>query len=240
MKLECKYAALETNKEQMANKCVDVANKAKFSTDYNDVYNHLFFGEDLLIVYAYENEKLIGFASLIYLKENKHYHINGVIVDPDYQGMGIANKMVSRAVGFTQGVIYGGLNTQEPLNLSARTQNPAIYALIHKICEKTIPDQFGKINREVRAMLKSNQVLKPFLGQFNNKMITVKAYPSAKVKVKVKNENINKLFEIGKLDARIVYGKNIKNIDFEQLEMGLKEGKSFKETKNNQQSTLDL
>lgn len=62
MRLKSYFASDIKNKEELALQCVDIANKAKFNTDFQDVYDHLFFGDNLMLVFAYDDlDNMAGF-----------------------------------------------------------------------------------------------------------------------------------------------------------------------------------
>lgn len=229
MNLKSYFAKDIKNKEALAHQCVEIANKAKFNTDFQDVYDHLFFGDDLMLVFAFdENEKMIGFSSIYLTKEEDntpHIHLNGIIVDPENQKSGVARMMLSRAAGF----IYGINDVQESvdfkISLSARTQNPAIYKLMSKLSENISPSSTGVVNKQHHAILKKmDKNLKPFLGNYDESFIVKNAYLSPKVQANIKDEQIKLLFsKLNKYDAFIIFGDKTINLDETQIYLGIKD-----------------
>lgn len=236
MKLKSYFAKDIKNKVELANQCVEIANSAKFNTDFNDVYEHLFFGDNLMLVFAFDDDnKMQGFSSLFITKEQDgtpHIHLNGVIVSPKCQGKGIAKLMVSRAVGYVYGLFNKKFNDDFKVSLSARTQNPAIYRLMQKVSSNVSPSVKGKVNKKHFAIVKMmDSQLKPFLGLYNDDFIVKNAYPSSKVQADINNQSVKVLFnKLNAYDAFIIFGEKAINLDKQQVALGIIDAKETTQT----------
>lgn len=241
MILKSYFARDIKNKEALANQCVEIANSANFNTDFNDVYEHLFFGDNLMLVFAFdENKKMVGFSSIFLSKEangTPHIHLNGIIVKPEYQNRGLAKLMLSRAVGYVYGLNNKSAESGFKVSLSARTQNPAVYRLMQKSSKKLSPNVNGVVCKKHYAIVKKmDKDLKPFLGDYDKEFIVKNAYPSSKVQANVKNEEVKVLFsKLDKFDAFIMYGNNVKNLDREQVQLGIADYLQVKNATNQQE-----
>lgn len=237
MILKSYFARDIKDKEFLANQCVEIANSANFNTDFNDVYEHLFFGDNLMLVFAFDDKKMVGFSSIFLTKEcdgTPHIHLNGVIVKPECQGKGVAKLMLSRAVGYIYGLNNGNVKDGFKISLSARTQNPAIYRLIEKLSDSISPNIHGQVKKEHYAIVKMmDKNLKPFLGDYNKEFVVKNAYSSSKVQADIKSKEIKVLFsKLNKNDAFIIFGNYVKNLDAEQIQLGISDYLQTKETQS--------
>lgn len=232
------------NKEKLAMQCVEIANKAKFNTDFDDVYNHLFFGDNLMLVFVFDdNKKMVAFSSIFLTEEpdkTPHIHLNGIIVSPECQKSGIAQLMLSRAVGYIYGLNNKNSNDDFKISLSARTQNPAIYRLLQKSSENVSPSTNGDVNKKHYAIVKKmDGKLKPFLGDYDKTFKVKNAYSSSKVHADIKDEKIKILFSrLDNLDAYIIFGDKVINLNREQVCLGVNDFKSI-EAKVNKETSYD-
>lgn len=236
MRLKSYFASDIKNKEELALQCVDIANKAKFNTDFQDVYDHLFFGDNLMLVFAYDDlDNMAGFSSLFLTREESgipHIHLNGVIVNPEHQKHGIARLMLSRAVGYVCGMNENSEERNIDISLSARTQNPAIYRLMYKTSNDISPTLKGDVNpKHYEILKKMDDKLYPFLGDYNEKFIVKDAYSSTKVHADVRDEAVKVLFsELGELDAYVIFGEKAVRLDDQQIMLGIED---YRETLHN-------
>ena len=78
-----------SNQEQITKRCLEIANAAKFRTDYKDMYEHLFENEEAeLFMLIDKNEEIYGFATCDKIPSENSTYLHGIIIHPEVQGNG--------------------------------------------------------------------------------------------------------------------------------------------------------
>jgi hypothetical protein len=93
--------------------------------DLKDIYNHITLPEE---VYLLRNRGIQAMASYAnkYLADKSCLIVEGVAINPDFQGRGIFASLTSSAI-----------DSQDFICL--RTQNPRMYRALEKICDRVFP-----------------------------------------------------------------------------------------------------
>lgn len=114
------------NKEEIAFKCLEVANEARFPTDYNDVYEHLFGEENYKICIVFdEYNNICGFSIFAMLHEINTLHLRGIVLHPRAQEKGISLKMLQKVI-----------ESEKPTFFTAKTHNPRMFETASRLaCE---------------------------------------------------------------------------------------------------------
>lgn len=186
------------NKRAIAEECLEVSNAAKFPTDYEDVYEHLFGNEAYHICLLYNSEdRIMGFAIFANLKEINELYLHGIVLHPEAQGHGFSKKMIEAA-----------LTMVSPRYLSARTHNPRMFEILSSFavnkmdfypnfCEDEIPS-------EIFELVKHNE----FTAEADEVLIVRDAYPDEKLTQSFRNENLALIWKrLGKCDAQVIIVK---------------------------------
>lgn len=184
-----------TSKKQVTERCLEIANKAKFPTDYEDMYEHLFGNEEAeLFMIMDENNKIYGFATCDNIIESSTTYIQGIIIHPDIQGMGFSLKLLHEIIK---------KDGNEFLTL--RSHNPRIYEIMSRMAYKDnlIFPQIvsNKIPNQIWKVVASH----PAMRDADKNLIVRNAYPDEKLMQKVKNEEIKTLFrKLNMTDAQVI------------------------------------
>lgn len=177
-------------KEKLTLECLEIANNAKFPTDFNDVYEHLFTSDYICLAYFYD--KLVAFSVFAMLKELNNLHIHGLIVDPEFQGKGISKKMIKKAVD--------SLNFKY---LTGKTHNPRMFQIVSTFAcsdEKFFPNFKTEIPSSIRWLVSNNN----YISNSDMHLIVRNAYPDEKI-VQSANNHIQEGFcDLGKYDAQVI------------------------------------
>lgn len=169
--------------------CLNIANKAQFPTDYEDVKNHLFEDENYLKLFIVEESNKVvpdikGFliCDAFYGYNNmKILHCHGIILSPEVQGLGLSKKLINHAVSLTN-----------PDVVTAKTHNPRCFNSFINI-DNTIeyyPNEEDYLPNEILELAKSNH----HINQSDNQLIFKDAYPDEKIQQSKRNENIDIIF----------------------------------------------
>lgn len=182
-------------KEQVTKRCLEIANQARFPTDYQDMYEHLFENEDAeLFMIMDEKEQIYGFATCDNNASSSNTYLHGIIIHPDVQGMGFSLRLLHEIIKKDGNKFF-----------TARTHNPRIYEMMSKIAydEKSIfPNRkLGEIPKDVWDVVWSHSAMK----DADNDLIVRNAYPDEKIMQKVRNEKINDMFKkLNPTDAQVI------------------------------------
>ena len=181
---------------EIANECLVIANDAKFPTDFQDVYDHLFEDDSYIILFAKNlMNKIKGFVIAC---EEKGYnnckilHVHGIVLSPDIQGMGISKQIINYAI-----------NKYNPDVVTAKTHNPRCFNAFANIDggghlfypnEEPIPDV-------VKNIVKSDY----FINDSDENLIYRDAYPDEKIQQSKNNPLVDTIFsKVGKYDAQSI------------------------------------
>ena len=186
-----------TNKEKVTKRCLEIANKAKFPTDYQDMYEHLFENENAeLFMIIDENSKIYGFATCDNIAENSNTYLHGIIIHPDIQGMGFGSRLLHEIVK-KDGNEF----------LTARTHNPRVYEMMSCVAYNgntnlVFPNVTSQnVPKEVLAVMHSHVDM----SKADKDMIVRNAYPDEKIVQKVKNKSIYNIFKkLNPNDAQVI------------------------------------
>lgn len=186
------------DKRAIAEECLAVSNAAKFPTDYEDVYEHLFGNEAYHICMLYDSEdRIMGFAIFANLKEINELYLHGIVLHPQAQGKGLSKMMIEAAI-----------KQVRPMYLSARTHNPRMFEILSSFavnkmdfypnfCEDEIPS-------EIFELVKHNE----FTAEADEVLIVRDAYPDEKLTQSFRNENLALIWKrLGKCDAQVIIVK---------------------------------
>lgn len=193
---------------KIANECLKIANDAKFPTDFQDVYDHLFEDDSYIILFVKNNEDIVkGFV--IACQEKGYHdcnilHIHGIVLGPEIQGMGISKKLIDYAI-----------EKYQPDVVTAKTHNPRCFNTFASLGggrysfypnDKEIPEV-------VREIVKSDN----FISCSDENLIYRDAYPDEKIQQSKKNPVVDLVFEkVGKYDAQsvvVVVNNDILNVE---------------------------
>lgn len=185
------------DKEKVTRQCLDIANKAKFPTDYQDMYDHLFKNEKAeLFMVMDENGKIYGFATCDNIVESSNTYIHGIIIHPDIQGKDFGLRL-----------LYEIIKKDQNQFLTARTHNPRVYEMMARVAYKGNKDLIfpniasQNIPKEVWSVIASH----PDMRKADKDMIVRNAYPDEKIVQKVKDKSIYDIFErLNKTDAQVI------------------------------------
>lgn len=183
-----------SEKELVTRRCLEIAERAKFPTDYEDMYEHLFENENAeLFMVINDSNEIFGFATFDYDKETNTAYLHGIIIHPDIQGMGFSVKLIQEAI-----------NKFKNNFLMARTHNPRVYEMMSRVSYDGIV--FPNINVEeipldVWNVVLSNEATK----NADENLIVREAYPDEKVIQDVRNKEIQKFFSrLNPRDAQVI------------------------------------
>lgn len=184
----------EEQRHSITLECVEVANAASFSTDYQDVYEHL-FGGDYEISFIKKDGKIKAFSifAVLDIESKKVLHAHGGIVHPDVQESRKIAKMLEAKIKETGAEV-----------VMAKTHNPRAFLSIARLTnsDNVYPNFITPVPHEIVEFVKKN----PFLSECNDDLIVVNAYPDEKIQQPIRNQVIMKGFEttLGKFDAQAV------------------------------------
>lgn len=175
------------DKEKVTKRCLEIANKAKFPTDYQDMYEHLFENENAeLFMVMDENGEIYGFATCDNIAESSNTYLHGIIIHPDIQGMGFSSRLL-REIVKKDGNEF----------LTARTHNPRVYEMMSSVAyngnaDLVFPNVTSQnVPKEVWTVMHSH----PAMSEADEDMVVRNAYPDEKIVQEVKNESIYNIFK---------------------------------------------
>ena len=186
----------EEEKVDIAKQCLNIANQAKFPTDFQDVYDHLFEDDSYIRIFIRnEKDEIKGFAIICnrtVLNDLKIMHAHGMVISPEAQGLGLGKEVINMAV-----------EKYKPDVVTAKTHNPRAFNLLCDLlnngCEfypntKPIPDYIYKIIENDR-----------FIDKVDDGLVYRNAYPDEKIQQTKRKEIINEVFEnVGPYDAQAI------------------------------------
>lgn len=177
-------------KEYITRSCLNIANKANFPTDYNDVESHLFGDEryiKLFIVEETENvipdikgflvcDTFYGYKGMIFL------HCHGIVLSPEIQGLGLSKTIINYAIKLTN-----------PDVVTAKTHNPRCFNSFINLdgVISYYPNESGIIPKQIINLSKTNK----FISKSDDDLIYRDAYPDEKIQQTKRNEKINSIFD---------------------------------------------
>lgn len=183
------------NKQEVTEECLSLSLKARFPTDYVDVYEHLFGNEDYLICMLYNNNgSIMGYSIFANLEEIEVLYLHGIVLHPLAQGKGFSKKMIEAAI-----------EQVTPKFLSARTHNPRMFETLSAFARNRdcyYPNVFtNEIPNEIYELVGKNE----FTAKADKLLIVRNAYPDEKITQSFKNENIAKIFNrVNPNDAQVI------------------------------------
>ena len=177
-------------KEEITLRCLEIAKATDFSTDYKDMYEHLFTNNNFELCFVMDDKGVIyGFGTFDIEKKRSNAYIHGIIMHPEIQGYGFSKKIINEV-----------LKKHNSKFLSARTHNPRIYEILCDLAiekKMVFPNLFSEeIPNWVFELLSFNSST----NISTNRLIVENAYPDEKIMQSVKNKQINTIFE--RLNAR--------------------------------------
>lgn len=185
------------NKKQVTNRCLEIANKAEFPTDYQDMYEHLFVDENAeLFMVMDKGNQIYGFATCNNITESSNTYLDGIIIHPDIQGIGFGTKLLREIVK------KDGNNF-----LTARTHNPRVYEMMSNVSYNldqnlVFPNITSyKVPKEIWDVVYSH----PAMKDADKDLVVRNAYPDEKIIQKVKNKSIYNVFNgLNPTDAQVI------------------------------------
>lgn len=186
------------NKKDIAMQCLDVANAAQFSTDFDDVFSHLFGNENYMICFAFDqNNNLGGFSIFASLKDIDTVHLHGIVLHPRAQGEGLSSKMIKTVI-----------ENENPTFLTAKTHNPRIFETLSKFA--CTPSDFypnvenTNIPDSIYELVRNNE----FIDTADEYLIVRNAYPDEKIAQSFRNPKILNVFKrLNTFDAQAIVVK---------------------------------
>lgn len=183
-----------SEKELVTRRCLEIAERAKFPTDYEDMYEHLFENENAeLFMVIDDSNEIFGFATFDNDKETSTAYLHGIIVHPDIQGIGFSVKLIQEAI-----------NKFKNNFLMARTHNPRVYEMMSRVSYDGIifPNTNAKeVPLEIWNVVLSHEATK----HADENLIVRDAYPDEKVIQDVRNEEIQNVFsKLNPRDAQVI------------------------------------
>ncbi len=184
-----------SGKEEITKRCLEIANKARFPTDYQDMYEHLFTNEKAeLFMIVDEKGQIYGFATCDNIATKSNTYLHGIIIHPDIQGMGFSLKLLKEII-----------SKDNNLYLTARTHNPRIYETMSKVAcdENCIFPQIrsGAIPDQIWDIVSSY----PATKGADKDMVVRNAYPDEKIMQQVKDARIQRIFQkLNPTDAQVI------------------------------------
>lgn len=98
---------------------------------------------DLVFVAVNENET-VAWASFELYREDKLMYLKGMMIDPRFQGKGIAGRFIEEARRFTQ-----------PSMFALRTQSPHMWSVGRKMCSVWLPSPNTHIDKGLSEAAKA-------------------------------------------------------------------------------------
>lgn len=186
-----------SNKEKVTKRCLEIANRAKFPTDYQDMYEHLFENENAkLFMIISESGEVYGFATCDNIVESSNTYLHGIIIHPDIQGMGFGSRLL-REIVKKDGNEF----------LTARTHNPRVYEMMSSVAyngnaDLVFPNVTSQnVPKEVWAVMQSHTAM----SEADKDMVVRNAYPDEKIIQEVKNQSIYDIFKkLNPTDAQVI------------------------------------
>ena len=139
------------DKNYLAQQAHEICTRAAFPVDYQDVYNHLFEKENLILKLLINKTKsLAGFGVFEIFEEelNTMLYLSGMVIDKKYQGYNISREIIRKA--------YQEVNTNL---VSLRTQNIAMA----KSLLTTFPNKTLEIPKDINIIVDINNILSIFI-----------------------------------------------------------------------------
>lgn len=183
-----------TEKDKITRRCLEVANKAKFPTDYEDMYAHLFGDDNIELFIVMDSEdQIYGFATCVNMSQINNTYVYGTIIHPELQSTGYSVKLLQEIV-----------NKHGNCYLSARTHNPRVYELMSRLAYNGMifPNiLLENIPKEIWNVVSSH----PAMKAADSNLIVKNAYPDEKIMQSVKKEEIQSIFsKLNPRDAQVI------------------------------------
>lgn len=186
------------NKKEIALQCLDIANAAKFSTDFDDVFSHLFGNEDYKICMAFdENGILGGFAIFAKLEKIDTLHLHGIVLHPKVQGKGLSSKMIEIV-----------LKDENSTFLTAKTHNPRMFETLTNFAYDTSSFYPNVDNKNIPELIYKLVKKNEFISSADEFLVVRNAYPDEKISQTVRNTKIYNVFKrLNTRDAQVIVVK---------------------------------
>lgn len=185
-----------TEKVQIAERCLEIANAADFPTDYDDVYEHLFGNDDYIICFLIDThtKRIMGFSVFANLQEINMLYLHGIIIHPDVQGNSLSKRMIREV-----------LKKVNPKYLSARTHNPRMFETLSSFAKDEkhyFPNASGlDIAPYIYNVVKSNE----FTRAADECLVCRNAYPDEKISQSYRNNKVTTIFnKLNPTDAQVI------------------------------------
>ena len=187
-----------SNKAVIAKQCLEIANAAKFPTDYDDVFSHLFGNENYTICMVYDDNNLIvGFSVFAKLEEINTLYLHGIVLHPKAQGKGLSFKMIQKII-----------DEANLSFLSARTRNPRMFETITKFACSSNYCYPNLDNKEIPAHIFKLVKNNPFTNDADELLICRNAYPDKKLTQSFRDKRISSIFkQLNAKDAQVIVVK---------------------------------
>ena len=158
------------DKRRIADSAYNICGNTQFPVEYQDVYNHLFEKEDLIVKLLMNKEnKLAGFGVFenyrlnIENQTSTMLYLSGMVIDKKYQGKNISKEIIK--------CTYDELQSDL---ISLRTQNIAMAKSLLSVYEDNLFVMPGKMNKNVIDYLRTTP---PFQSLDENGIIK-NCYPT--------------------------------------------------------------
>lgn len=158
------------DKKKIADKAYKICGNAKFPVEYQDVYEHLFENENLILkLLLNEENHLAGFGVFENYQlsfENQiitMLYLSGMVIDPTYQGKNISQEIIKKAYSQIQSDL-----------ISLRTQNIAMAKSLLKTFKSNLLALPGSANKVILSCLRQ---VSPFKDMDENGRIK-NCYPN--------------------------------------------------------------
>lgn len=183
--------------EMIVVECLEIAKRAKFKTDYDDVYQHL-FGGNYHLTFLKSANKILGFAVFDCIEINKEQvlHLHGIIMHPSAQ-----------RYGNTRTILIDKINEIKPDYITLKTHNPRMYYVASSLALNNgniYPNFTDKVPNDIIEIARQN----PFISNCNDNLIVENAYEDEKIQQDVKdNKIITEFAALGQKDAQVIIVK---------------------------------
>ena len=141
------------NKKKIADSAYKICGNANFPVEYQDVYNHLFENDKLILKLLLDKENnLAGFGvfenyELLLNKEIiTMLYLSGMVIDPKYQGKNISKEIIKNA--------YSKLQTDL---ITLRTQNIAMAKSLLDVFDDNLYAFPSEINNLMLSCLRKSE-----------------------------------------------------------------------------------
>ena len=138
------------NKKKIADSAYRICGNANFPVEYQDVYEHLFENDNLILkLLLNEENNLAGFGVFenyrLFLESQiiTMLYLYGMVIDPKYQGKNISREIIKNTYAQIQADL-----------ISLRTQNIAMAKSLLDIFDDNLFTVPGDINNEILSCLR--------------------------------------------------------------------------------------